>query len=132
MDAALIGPILLDCSLNGTVLADGLFPPGNRAHWPRSAVDGYRYEKGAPNNLYPTSDPGHDAYCAISVLSEDGWAALKGAMGEPAGRDDGVPRERRHGPRGRGGLRVCRRRCSTPRPPGGPGSPRRARTPSAC
>ena len=81
--AALIGPILLDATLNGTVMADGLFPPGNRAHWPRSAVDGYRYESGAPYNLYPTSDPGHDGYCAISVMSEPEWAALRGAMGDP-------------------------------------------------
>src|ERR1700761_4188783 len=81
--AALIGPILLDCALNGTVMSDGLFPPGNRAHWPRSAIDGYRYESGAPYNLYPTNDPGHDGYCAISVMSAGEWAALRTAMGDP-------------------------------------------------
>lgn len=81
--AAMLGPILLDCALNGTVVDDGLFPPGNRAHWPRSTVDGYRYETGAPYNLYPTSDPGHDGYCAISVMSEQEWQALRGAMGDP-------------------------------------------------
>jgi crotonobetainyl-CoA:carnitine CoA-transferase CaiB-like acyl-CoA transferase len=81
--AAMLGPLLLDCSLNGTVMDDGLFPPGNRARWPRSAIDGYRYESGAPYNLYPTNDPGHDGYCAISVMSEQEWQALRGAMGDP-------------------------------------------------
>ncbi len=81
--AALIGPVLLDCSLNGTVPADGLFPPGNRAHWPRSTIDGYRYESGAPYNLYPTNDAGHDCFCAISVMSEPEWQALRSAMGDP-------------------------------------------------
>ncbi len=81
--AALIGPVLLDCSLNGTVPSDGLFPPGNRAHWPRSTIDGYRYERGAPYNLYPTNDAGHDCFCAISVMSEPEWQALRSAMGDP-------------------------------------------------
>ncbi len=81
--AALIGPILLDCSLNRTALGDGLFPPGNRARWPRSAVDGYRYETGAPYNLYPTNDAGHDRFCAISVMTEPEWQALRSAMGDP-------------------------------------------------
>jgi benzylsuccinate CoA-transferase BbsF subunit len=81
--AALIGPVLLDCSLNGTVMADGPFPPGNRARWPRSAIDGYRYESGAPYNLYPTNDAGHDCFCAISVMTGREWRALRAAMGEP-------------------------------------------------
>lgn len=81
--AALIGPVLLDASLNGTVMADGLFPPGNRARWPRSTIDGYRYETGAPYNLYPTNDPGHNGFCAISVMSEPEWAALRTVMGDP-------------------------------------------------
>jgi crotonobetainyl-CoA:carnitine CoA-transferase CaiB-like acyl-CoA transferase len=81
--AALIGPVLLDCILNGTVPTDGLFPPGNRAHWPRSSVNGYRYEGGAPYNVYPTSDAGHNGFCAISVLNEPEWHALRTAMGDP-------------------------------------------------
>jgi benzylsuccinate CoA-transferase BbsF subunit len=80
---AMLGPMLMDCLLNGTVTADAAFPPGNRARWPRSPIDGYRYEIGAPYNLYPTNDPGHDGYCAISVLSEPEWAALKRAMDHP-------------------------------------------------
>ena len=86
--AALIGPLLLDCSLNGAVLnaaepGDRMFPPGNRAHWPRSSVNGYRYEGGAPYNVYPTSDAGHNGFCAVSVLNEPEWDALRTAMGDP-------------------------------------------------
>ncbi len=95
--AALIGPVLLDCSLNGTVMADGLFPPGNRARWPRAAIDGYRYESGAPYNLYPTNDAGHDCFCAISVMTGREWRALRSAMGEPRGRRMRNTRPRRPG-----------------------------------
>jgi len=81
--AAMIGPVLLDCNLNGTALTGEQFPPGNRAQWPRGTVDGYRYETGAPYNLYPTNDPGHDCYCAISVMSEQEWHRLRSVMGDP-------------------------------------------------
>ncbi|MCW2541460.1 MAG: frc 9 [Frankiales bacterium] len=86
--AAMLGPILMDCGLNGTVTHEALFPPGNRAQWPESTVDGYRYELGAPYNLFPTNDPGHDGFCAITVLNESEWQALKAAMGKPDWAED--------------------------------------------
>jgi crotonobetainyl-CoA:carnitine CoA-transferase CaiB-like acyl-CoA transferase len=85
--AASLGPVLLDIALNGTPDEKG-FPPGNRARWPGSTADGHRYEVGAPYNLYPTADGGNEAYCAISVRTDDEWRRLVSCMGHPGWADE--------------------------------------------
>jgi crotonobetainyl-CoA:carnitine CoA-transferase CaiB-like acyl-CoA transferase len=83
--AALLGPVLLDFHANATITDKSTgFPPGNRARWPDSDVDGYRYETGAPYNLYPTADQGNEPFCAICVRTEDEWQRLRECMGSPA------------------------------------------------
>lgn len=82
--ASALGVVLLDQIVNQTPLEPTDFPPGCRSAWPGAEIDGFRYERGAPYNLYPTADQGDDAYCAITVLNETQWAAFKGVMGNPA------------------------------------------------
>ncbi|MEV5409883.1 CoA transferase [Thermopolyspora sp. NPDC052614] len=81
--AAMLGPILLDCAARGAGTDETAFPPGNRARWRAGGGDGYRYEHGAPYNVYPTADGDHDAFCAIGVLEEDEWKNLRACMGDP-------------------------------------------------
>ena len=82
--AAMLGPMLVDVAARGR---DGQrtagFPPGNRTAWPGADADGYRYERGAPYNLYRTSDEGTDGFCAISVMTDAQWDSLRECMGSP-------------------------------------------------
>src|SRR5215469_2392735 len=54
----LVGPALLDFTVNGRGSRRPGYPPGNRAHWPGTPlVNNYRGPTVAPHNAYRT-DPG--------------------------------------------------------------------------
>jgi len=86
--AAMLAPLLMDASVNGTDTTSRPFPPGNRSAWPGEPVDAYRYEVGAPYGVYRTADDGTDGFCAISVLTEEQWGGLKRCMDAPEWADD--------------------------------------------
>lgn len=85
--ASMIGAILLDQTVNRTTLDGGSFPPGCRSALPQGVVDGFRFERGAPYNLYRTNDAGDDGFCAITVLNDRQWVALRKSMGNPVWAD---------------------------------------------
>ncbi len=68
---SLIGPKLLDVTVNGAVTRGGDFPCGNRL--PDNDA--------APHGVYPSK--GDDQWIAIAVMDDAQWAALKAAMGNP-------------------------------------------------
>ena len=80
--AAMLSPVLVDV-LQGRALSGDNFPPGNRAQIPGGSAPGYRFETGAPYNMYPTDDGGPDAFCAITVLDDLQWQSLVEVMGRP-------------------------------------------------
>jgi benzylsuccinate CoA-transferase BbsF subunit len=85
--ASLLGPLL--SSAAHLESSRGAFPPGNRAVSPEGAP-GYRYESGAPYGVYPTrraDADDTDAYIAITVLTDDQWAALRAELGDPSWAD---------------------------------------------
>jgi crotonobetainyl-CoA:carnitine CoA-transferase CaiB-like acyl-CoA transferase len=67
----LVGPILLDVSVNGRSAVRDDFPTGNRLEWPPAA----------PHGVYPTL--GDDRWVAIAVFDDRQWAGLVGALGDP-------------------------------------------------
>jgi crotonobetainyl-CoA:carnitine CoA-transferase CaiB-like acyl-CoA transferase len=67
----LLGPILLDASVNGRTTRGEDFPLGNRLEHPAAA----------PHGVYPCA--GDDRWVAIAVLDDDEWAALVGVLGSP-------------------------------------------------
>ncbi|ABW13873.1 L-carnitine dehydratase/bile acid-inducible protein F [Parafrankia sp. EAN1pec] len=74
---ALLGPVLLDVSVNGRATRgmEG-YPPGNLQ----------LYSDAAPHGVYPAA--GEDRWIAISVFDDDDWGALRAALGGPAWCDD--------------------------------------------
>lgn len=74
----LLGPILLDVSVNGRSTRAPDFPTGNRIEHPAAA----------PHGVYPCV--GEDRWIAISVLDDAGWRALAALMGRPELGDDPV------------------------------------------
>ncbi|MDB5429837.1 MAG: CoA transferase [Caulobacter sp.] len=68
----LLGPLLLDVSVNGRSTRGPEFPPGNRLEEPHAA----------PHGVYPCV--GEDRWIAIAVFDEVEWRALVAAMGNPA------------------------------------------------
>src|SRR3954469_9849893 len=68
----LLGPILLDVTVNGRSTRDGDFPTGNRLEHPDAA----------PHGVYPCA--GEDRWIAIAVFDDAEWCGLVSAMGEPA------------------------------------------------
>ena len=68
----LLGPILLDVSVNGRSTRGPDFPPGNRLEHPDAA----------PHGVYPCA--GEDRWVAIAVFDDAEWRALVGVMGDPA------------------------------------------------
>lgn len=68
---SLIGPKMLDVTVNGAVTRGGDFPCGNRL--PDNDV--------APHGVYPSR--GDDQWIAIAVMEDGQWAALRAAMGDP-------------------------------------------------
>lgn len=79
---SLTGPSVLDESADPRRRDGRTSPPGNRTIADDS--HGYRGEWGAPYGAYPTEGGGHNDYCAISVLGDDEWSALRDTMGSPA------------------------------------------------
>jgi crotonobetainyl-CoA:carnitine CoA-transferase CaiB-like acyl-CoA transferase len=68
----LLGPILLDVSVNGRSTRGAEYPTGNRLEHPDAA----------PHGVYPCV--GTDRWVAIAVFNDAEWRALVKAMGEPA------------------------------------------------
>ncbi|MFN2536804.1 MAG: CaiB/BaiF CoA transferase family protein [Mycobacteriales bacterium] len=68
---ALLGPLLLDASVNGRGARRPGFPTGNRLEHPHAA----------PHGVYPTA--GEDQWVAIAVFDDAGWARLVTALGDP-------------------------------------------------
>ena len=67
----LLGPVLLDVTVNGHTTRRPDFPTGNRLEWPDAA----------PHGVYPTR--GTDRWVAIAVFNDDDWAAFRTAIGDP-------------------------------------------------
>ena len=79
------GPALLDFMVNGRGSRRPGFPPGNRAHWPGTAlVNNYRGPTVAPHNAYRTHPGGYNDWCVIVCHSDDEWQRLVQVMGAPA------------------------------------------------
>jgi crotonobetainyl-CoA:carnitine CoA-transferase CaiB-like acyl-CoA transferase len=72
----LVGPVLLDVSVNGHTTKRPDFPTGNRLEWPHAA----------PHGVYPAR--GDDRWVAIAVFDDDQWAGLVDALGRPGWVDD--------------------------------------------
>lgn len=72
----LVGPALLDVTVNGRSTRRPDFPPGNRLEWPQAA----------PHGVYPAL--GDDRWIAIAVFDQAQWEALVAAMGSPGWTDD--------------------------------------------
>ena len=68
----LLGPVLLDVTVNGRTTRRPDFPTGNRLEWPHAA----------PHGVYPAL--GEDRWVAIAVFDDDQWAGLVDALGHPA------------------------------------------------
>jgi benzylsuccinate CoA-transferase BbsF subunit len=68
----LLGPILLDVSVNGRSTRGDDFPTGNRLEHPNAA----------PHGVYPCL--GEDRWIAIAVFSDEEWRGLVSVMDAPA------------------------------------------------
>ena len=69
---SLLGPVLLDVTVNGRVTRGPGYPTGNRVEHPPAA----------PHGVYPAS--GEDRWVAIAVFSDEEWSRLVEAIGRPA------------------------------------------------
>jgi crotonobetainyl-CoA:carnitine CoA-transferase CaiB-like acyl-CoA transferase len=67
----LLGPILLDVTVNGHTTKRPDYPTGNRLEHPHAA----------PHGVYPCR--GEDRWVAIAVFNDDEWRRLLEAMGNP-------------------------------------------------
>jgi crotonobetainyl-CoA:carnitine CoA-transferase CaiB-like acyl-CoA transferase len=72
----MLGPILLDVTVNERSTRSTTFPTGNRLEHPNAA----------PHGVYPSA--GTDRWVAIAVFDDVEWAGLLAAMGSPAWADD--------------------------------------------
>ncbi|ATE66221.1 CaiB/BaiF CoA transferase family protein [Rhizorhabdus dicambivorans] len=68
----LVGPVLLDVSVNGRKTRDRAYPTGNRLE----------FQEAAPHGVFPTR--GDDRWIAISVFNQNEWQGLVAEMGSPA------------------------------------------------
>ncbi len=68
----LVGPVLLDVTVNGHTTRRPDFPPGNRLEWPPAA----------PHGVYPAR--GEDRWVAIAVFDDAQWSGLVAALGSPS------------------------------------------------
>lgn len=90
----MLGPSLLDYTVNGRRSARPGFPPGNRAYWPGTEPQpNYRGPIVAPHNAYRTGPLEGSAcdfndWCVIVCHSEEEWERLIGVMGTPAWASD--------------------------------------------
>jgi crotonobetainyl-CoA:carnitine CoA-transferase CaiB-like acyl-CoA transferase len=67
----LLGPVMLDVTVNGRATRTGAFPTGNRLESPEAA----------PHGVYPSL--GEDRWVAIAVFDDDEWRRLAKALGDP-------------------------------------------------
>ena len=72
----LLGPIMLDVTVNHRRTRGDDYPTGNRLEHP----------KAAPHGVYPSS--GEDRWVAIAVFDDDEWRSLVEAVGHPGWADD--------------------------------------------
>ena len=72
----LLGPIMLDVTVNGNSSKRPDYPTGNRLEWPHAA----------PHGVYPAL--GEDRWIAIAVFDDEQWGGLVDALGHPAWADD--------------------------------------------
>jgi crotonobetainyl-CoA:carnitine CoA-transferase CaiB-like acyl-CoA transferase len=83
------GPSLLDFTVNGRPSQRPGFPPGNRAHWPGTALtNSYRGPTVAPHNAYRTAPGEFNDWCVIVARSDEQWQALIHLMGAPSWAQD--------------------------------------------
>jgi crotonobetainyl-CoA:carnitine CoA-transferase CaiB-like acyl-CoA transferase len=68
----LVGPVLLDVTVNGATTRRPDFPTGNRLEWPNAA----------PHGVYPAL--GTDRWVAIAVFDDEQWDGLVEALASPA------------------------------------------------
>ena len=81
----LVGPALLDFTVNRRGSRREGFPPGNRAHWPDTPVtNNYRGPTVAPHNAYRTAPGGYNDWCVIVCHSDEEWRKLVQVMGAPS------------------------------------------------
>ena len=73
---SMIGPDMLDVSVNNAVTRRPDFPRGNRLADPEAA----------PHGVYPSL--GNDRWVAIAVFDDDDWGRFVRALGEPAWSTD--------------------------------------------
>jgi crotonobetainyl-CoA:carnitine CoA-transferase CaiB-like acyl-CoA transferase len=69
---SLLGPVLLEVTVNGRVTRGPRYPAGNRLEHPPAA----------PHGVYPAS--GEDRWVAITVFSDEEWSRFADAIGRPA------------------------------------------------
>jgi len=67
----LVGPVLLDVTVNGHTTRRPDFPTGNRLEYPNAS----------PHGVYPAL--GEDRWVAIAVFDDQQWDGLVAAMGSP-------------------------------------------------
>jgi crotonobetainyl-CoA:carnitine CoA-transferase CaiB-like acyl-CoA transferase len=67
----LLGPVLLDVTVNGRVTRGPGYPTGNRLEHPNAA----------PHGIYPAR--GEDRWVAIAVFADDEWERFADALGRP-------------------------------------------------
>jgi crotonobetainyl-CoA:carnitine CoA-transferase CaiB-like acyl-CoA transferase len=73
---SLLGPVLLEVTVNGRVTRGPDYPTGNRLEHPHAA----------PHGVYPAR--GEDRWVAIAVFGDDEWSRLVEAMGRPSWAQD--------------------------------------------
>jgi crotonobetainyl-CoA:carnitine CoA-transferase CaiB-like acyl-CoA transferase len=69
---SLLGPVLLEVTVNGRVTRGPHYPAGNRLEHPPAA----------PHGVYPAS--GEDRWVAIAVFTDEEWSRFADAIGRPA------------------------------------------------
>ena len=72
----LLGPVMLDVTVNGRRTRGGDFPLGNRVEYPDAA----------PHGVYPAL--GQDRWVALAITTEAEWQALVAELGQPAWAND--------------------------------------------
>jgi crotonobetainyl-CoA:carnitine CoA-transferase CaiB-like acyl-CoA transferase len=72
----LVGPVLLDVTVNQRSTRRRDYPTGNRLEWPNAA----------PHGVYAAK--GDDKWIAIAVFDDHQWAGLIDALGHPSWADD--------------------------------------------
>ncbi len=69
---SLLGPVMLEVTVNGRATRGPRYPVGNRLEHPHAA----------PHGVYPAS--GEDRWVAIAVFNDEEWSRFADAIGRPA------------------------------------------------